>query len=144
MDQSLIFLPVCVLALWTLLVLSLIPLRRFRAAAKRQVTAEDFRFGESGRVPPDVSIPNRAWMNLLEAPLLFYVGVVVYFLLGEVDEAILALAWVYVALRIAHSLIHISYNNVIHRLTAFALSNVTLIVMWVMLLMRVWPGQPEG
>lgn len=140
MSDTSIFLPVAALALWTLTVLGLVPLRRFAAASKKKVTVEDFRFGESTRVPGEVSIPNRAWMNLLEAPVLFYVACMVVFAIGKVDQTIIAVAWAYVGLRIVHSLIHVTYNNVFHRLVAFALSNFVLIAMWVLLVIRLWPS----
>jgi hypothetical protein len=35
-----------------------------------------------------------------------------------------AMAWTYVGLRAVHSLVHLTYNKVFHRLTLFALSNV--------------------
>ena len=44
----------------------------------------------------------------------------------------LALAWAYVALRAIHSVIHLSYNKVTHRLLAYATSNVVLAAFWVM------------
>lgn len=131
MGDKAIFLPAAALALWTLLVLLLIPVRRFRAGALKQVTADDFRLGESTRVPPEVAIPNRAWMNLLEAPLLFYVACVVLFSIHTVDQPALTLAWAYVGLRIVHTLIHVTYNRVFHRLIAFALSNVVLVILWI-------------
>lgn len=139
MNQTAIFLPAAVLALWTLLVLGLVPLRRFRAVGQRKATAEDFRFGESINVPGDVSIPNRAWMNLLEAPILFYVGCIIWFSIERVDQTALIIAWTYVGLRIAHTLIHVTYNNVLHRLVAFALSSFTLIAFWVLLLLALLP-----
>jgi hypothetical protein len=37
-----------------------------------------------------------------------------------------------------HSLVHISVNHVITRLSLFALSNFVLIALWVMFGMRVW------
>jgi hypothetical protein len=140
MSQTAIFLPVAALAMWTLVVLLQVPIRRFAAGAARKVTADDFKFGESARVPGDVSIANRAYMNLLEAPILFYVACLVCFEAGKVDDLILILAWAYVGLRAAHSLIHLTYNNVMHRLTAFAVSNVVLVALWVMLVIRIWPG----
>lgn len=139
MPQTQIFLPVAVLALWTLLVLGLVPIRRFAAASKKKVTAEDFRFGESANVPGDVAIANRAWMNLLEAPLLFYVACLVVFVTGNVDAYAINLAWAYVGLRIVHTIVHVTYNNVFHRLTAFALSNVALVSLWIMVAVRIWP-----
>lgn len=130
MPQDLIFAPMGVLALVTFTVLGLIPARRFRAAFAGQVTADDFRFGESPAVPGHVSIPNRNYMNLLELPMLFYVAGLMYFVAGEVDTAALTLAWTYVALRAAHSLIHLTYNNVFHRLTVFGISNLVLMGFW--------------
>ncbi|MEI9932052.1 MAG: hypothetical protein WDM89_16300 [Rhizomicrobium sp.] len=71
MPQEQIFFPMGALALLTFLVLTLIPIRRFRAGFAGRIVPEDFRLGESANVPSDVSIPNRAYMNLLEMPLLF-------------------------------------------------------------------------
>jgi hypothetical protein len=134
MSETAIFLPVAVLALWTLLVLGLVPIRRFTAAFVKKVTAEDFRFGESASVPGEVTIANRAWMNLLEAPLLFYIACLIWFLIGRVDNGVIMLAWSYVGLRIIHTLVHVTYNRVFHRLIAFALSSVVLITLWIRLL----------
>ena len=39
-------------------------------------------------------------------------------------------------LRAIHSLIHVTYNNVMHRLAAFALSNLVLAVFWVLFFVR--------
>ena len=130
MQQEMIFAPMGVMALLTFIVLGLIPIRRFRASAAGQVTAEDFKLGESARVPAHVAVVNRAYMNLLELPLLFYVASLMYFVAGRVDQTTLAVAWAYVALRAAHSLIHLTYNKVFHRLAAFAISNVVLMAYW--------------
>lgn len=134
--SSPIFLPMAVLALWTMHVLLLVPIARFKAAGKGLVEAEDFRYGESARVPDSVRLPNRNFMNLLEVPVLFYVAGFIAFLSGHIDNLMLGLAWVYVVLRIAHSLVHVSYNRVMHRLTLFAISNVVVSVMWWVLLYR--------
>ncbi len=132
MRQDLILAPVGALAFLTFLVLLLIPIRRFRAGFAGEVEADDFKFGESARVPGFVSIPNRNYMNLLELPLLFYVLCILELVSSRVTVGSLALAWTYVALRAAHSAIHLTYNNVRHRLTAFAISNVVLIGMWIL------------
>ena len=131
MDQADIFLPMCALVAWTFAVLLLIPFARFRAAWKGEVNAGDFRFGESARVPGPVSIPNRNLMNLLELPLLFYVVCLALYITLSVDTAAVALAWLYVGLRVAHSLVHLSYNNVFHRLGVYAASAVVLLFLWI-------------
>ncbi|MFT3859315.1 MAG: MAPEG family protein [Aquabacterium sp.] len=132
-----IFVPMAMLAIWTMLVLLLVPIARFKAGKQGQVTVEDFRYGESGRVPDSVRLPNRNFMNLLEVPVLFYVVGFMAFLTGHVDSLMMGLAWTYVALRFGHSLVHLaSGHNVFHRLTLFAVSNVVVSVMWWVMLYR--------
>lgn len=117
----------------TTMTMVLVGLRRVSAARQGRVKARDFRYGESAGVPGDVAIFNRNYMNLLEMPLLFYVACLMYQVAGAVDSVALALAWGYVALRAIHSAVHLTYNNVLHRLAAFSTSNVVLIVYWVRL-----------
>jgi hypothetical protein len=111
------------LAFLTFAVLVMIPLRRFRAGAAGEIVRDDFKFGESANVPGNVSIPNRNSMNLLELPVLFYIGSLRFLVAGKVDAVVLGVAWLYVGLRIVRSLIHLTYNNVMHRLIPFATSN---------------------
>ena len=124
--------PLLALAGWTFLVLLTIPFVRVRSVRRREIGPNDFKYGESPAVPPAVSIPNRNYMNLLELPLLFYVVCVVMYVTAGTSRLAVIVAWVYVALRVVHSLIHLSYNRVIHRLAVFALSNATLGSLWVM------------
>jgi hypothetical protein len=108
-----------------------IPIARFRAGLAGKVTADDFRFGESARVPEATSLPNRNYMNLLELPVLFHVACIAMYVTDRADALAYTLAWIYVGLRAVHSLIHLTYNHVIHRLSAFALSNFVLAALWV-------------
>ena len=129
-DKTAILFPMIALAALTFAVLTLIPVRRFRAGIAGKIRYDDFKYGESQRVPAEVSIPNRNMMNLLELPLLFYVACLTYLVMERVDGLALTLAWLYVGLRVAHSAIHVTYNRVRHRLIAFALSNVVLVMFW--------------
>lgn len=125
-----------VLAFWTFAVLLLIPFQRFRAAFAGKVNSEDFKYGESGNVPGGVSIPNRAMMNLLELPILFYVVCLMFYVSSRADTVVLEVAWAYVVVRMAQTLVHVTYNNVFHRLTMFAVSNFILISLWGMFFLR--------
>lgn len=133
--MSAIFYPVAALVTLTFAVALLVPYARFRAAFRGQVTAKDFRYGESANVPGVVSLPNRNLMNLLELPILFYVVCIALYVTRTVDDAAIVLAWLYVALRGAHSVVHLSYNNVFHRLAVYAASNVVLLVLWIRFLL---------
>jgi hypothetical protein len=129
-----IFYPVVVLVLWTFAVLLLVPRARFRAAREKRVRAADFAFGESENVPARARLPNRNYMNLLELPVLFYVACLLVYVIGKVDAWSLGLAWLYVVLRIAHSLVHLTYNHVIHRMRVFALGAFVLLALWIRIL----------
>ena len=142
MRNPAILLPMFALAAWTLLVLVLIPLVRARAARRREIVIDDFRYGESANVPAAVSIPNRNYMNLLELPMLFYVVCIVLYLTAGSSTTTIALAWAFVALRIGHSLIHLTYNRVVHRLAAFTASNVALVVLWMTAGLHLAAGAP--
>lgn len=136
MKPDLIFAPMGALAFLTFTVLGLVPIRRFRAGAAGQIVSDDFKFGESASVPGHVSIPNRNYMNLLELPVLFYVGSLMFFVTGKVDAVVLATAWLYVGLRFVHSAIHLTYNRVMHRLLPFGLSNFVLMAYWAVFFLR--------
>jgi hypothetical protein len=133
--MSAIFYPMSALVALTFAVLLLIPMARFRAAFRGEVKAKDFRYGESANVPGPVALPNRNLMNLLELPLLFYIVCIALYVTSTVDGLALGLAWAYVGLRAAHSAVHLTYNNVFHRLAVFAASNVVLFVIWIRFLL---------
>jgi hypothetical protein len=124
--------PSIALAAWTFLVLLLIPFVRVRSVRRREISPNDFKFGESQAVPPNVSIPNRNYMNLLELPMLFYVVCLILYVTAGASRLAILVAWAYVALRVVHSLIHLTYNHVLHRLSAFTLSNIALVSLWVL------------
>jgi len=132
MRQDLIFGPLGAMAFLTFVVLVIIPFRRIRASRAGLVRGKDFKFGESTDVPGHVAIPNRNYMNLLELPVLFYVVGLMYFVTGRVSMTALILSWAYVAARFVHSGIHLTYNNIMHRLAAFTVSNFILIALWVL------------
>jgi hypothetical protein len=129
-DPAILY-PVFALAAWTGSVLLLVPYTRIRASLRGEISAADFKLGESSAVPPAVSIPNRNYMNLLEAPVLFYVACLLLYVSATSSAYAIYLTWAYVALRVLHSAIHLSYNKVLHRTLAFGASNAVLIALWV-------------
>ncbi|MBI1405881.1 MAG: hypothetical protein GC145_07125 [Caulobacter sp.] len=138
MPQIEILWPVVALVALTFFVLTFIPLRRFAAVRRGEVKSDDFALGESARVPAKVALANRNYMNLLELPVLFYVAAILLFVTATVDQLAVVLAWAYVAARALHSLVHITYNHVLQRLMLFAVSNLILIALWVLIGLRLW------
>jgi hypothetical protein len=71
--------------------------------------------------------------NLFELPVLFYLALVVAALTAQVTLPVLALAWLFVVLRIVHSAIHCGYNKVMHRFQAYFAGGVALWLLWAVL-----------
>ena len=90
---------------------------------------------QTGTEPAYVIQASRNLTNLFDFPLLFYVVCTLSYLAAIVDDTQLYLAWSFVALRAIHSIIHLSYNVVMHRLGVFLTSVAVLVVLWVRLAM---------
>ena len=82
------------------------------------------------------------YRNLFEGPVLFYIAALAAFALKVVTPAILVLAWLYVACRVAHSLVHCTTNRVRHRFYAFIASHVVLFALWVVLAVSIVTWTP--
>lgn len=81
--------------------------------------------------PPEwVERPARAFMNLLEVPLLFYLVCVLMLQTARWDSVQLSLAWLFVASRYLHAAIYIGLNDVPLRFAAYAMGCVTVAVLW--------------
>ena len=68
--------------------------------------------------------------NLFELPVLFYLALVIAALTAQVTTVTLVLAWAFVALRIAHSVIHCGYNKVMHRFRVYFVGGMVLWLLW--------------
>ena len=69
--------------------------------------------------------------NLFEVPVLFYTLVAITIAVGFVPPWLVYGAWAFVALRLAHSVIHCTYNRVYHRSAVFIASFVLLLALWI-------------
>jgi hypothetical protein len=121
--------PLFVLVAWTSCILILLAFRRLK----------EKRLPESP--PPGTSpasLANRNYMNLLESPVLFYVACLTAFVTGTATAGVITIAWIYVVLRIVHSVIHVTYNRVAHRFKVFAASIAVLLVLWAYLAVLVF------
>jgi hypothetical protein len=76
--------------------------------------------------------------HLHEAPTVFYAVALALALIGQGDGLNATIAWVYVALRIAHSIWQSTVNKVAIRFLLFSLSSLALIMLVVHLLMALF------
>jgi len=75
----------------------------------------------------------RNFSNLFEVPVLFYAVGIINLTLGFNDKLMIRFAWAFVILRIIHSIIHVTYNNPMHRFLVFLLSSSIVLIMWIQL-----------
>jgi hypothetical protein len=56
---------------------------------------------------------------------------------GGSTPGFVAAAWAYVGLRALHSLIHVTYNRVVHRFLVYVASTLLLFGMWIAFFLRI-------
>ncbi len=123
--------PVVALVGLTALVWCLMVAWRNLAVIRGNASIRYFRTFTSDAPAEWVERPTRAYMNLLELPVLFYVACALMLVTGKFDSTQVALAWVFVLTRCVHAFIHIGFNYVPLRFAAFLAGSVTLAVLWI-------------
>ena len=127
--------PVLALALLQFLVLATLGTLRLTGIARRQSPLKYFKLlqrPEGVEFPQHAEAAARNFINLFEMPVLFYALVPLIVLAGIEHGGLLTALWVFVALRYAHSAIHLTVNEVRLRFMVYAASCATLLVAWVL------------
>ena len=131
--NSPIFAPAIVLVLWSLFMLAWLAISRLPAMAKAGIALGSLVGGRGadleGVIPDRVNWKSHNYSHLMEQPTIFYVTVVILGLVGAGDGVNLQLAWAYVMLRIAHSLVQSVWNRVAVRFTLFVASTLALVLL---------------
>lgn len=106
---------------------------RIPALKKHNIVYDPHRRSEEfhAQLPASVRWKADNYNNLLEQPTIFYAVALTLAFLNEGSGLNAGLAWAYVALRIAHSLIQALINDVMIRFALFAAASLVLLVMTV-------------
>ncbi len=133
MGSSDLIYPMAAMFGWTFLIMLRNVQVRVRSVLRGELSNEYFELF-AGAHPPEVVVKTGNHLrNLFEFPLLFYAAALAAMATDRSGTAFLALAWTYVALRIAHSLVHLTINKVPPRFLFYFSSNIVLLVMWILL-----------
>ena len=122
--------PVVALVGLTAIVFVLMVVYRNFALIRGAASLRYFQTATVDQPAEKVERPARAYANLLELPVLFYAVCLLMLTTGTFDSVQVSLAWIFVAARYAHALIHIGFNYVPLRFTAFLAGATTLAVIW--------------
>lgn len=124
--------PTVVLAGLIFSVWSILLRKRFAHIAANRPTAADFANAEAvGRYFRPVERPAQNLANLFEMPVLYFALMPLLILTGSASAAQVVLAWIFVALRLVHTVIHIGPNTVRTRARVYIASSIVLFTMWV-------------
>ena len=75
--------------------------------------------------------------NLFEVPVLFFAGVLTSIQMGLSDEKQVLLAWMFVGLRVLHSLVHLTINKIALRFALYLISTLCCLGFWVRIALQV-------
>ncbi|MEW4466938.1 MAPEG family protein [Parasphingorhabdus sp. JC815] len=133
MENSPILQPVVALILWTMLMWLWMYITRIPAMNKAKIDTGNLKGGTGGMLdgllPAEVQWKAHNYNHLLTEPTLFYAVSLVLAMIGQGDGLNLTFAWIYVGLRVVHSLIQATVNRVMFRFMVFALSSLCIIVL---------------
>ena len=123
--------PALALIIWTLIMMMVMYKRRIPAMAAISKRTQDFIDDPAlgNKLPASARWAADNYNHLHESPTIFYALMFVIFLMDKAAPLALYCAWAYVAIRVVHSLVQISTNNVLLRFGLIMLSSVMLIIM---------------
>lgn len=127
--------PVVALAAWTMVMWAWMYATRIPAMSKSPDVPPISQIqGGKGTdldalLPESVQWKAHNYNHLHEAPTVFYAVAIVLAIVGQGDGMNALLAWIYVGLRVIHSLVHATANKVMVRFVLFALSSLVLIAL---------------
>lgn len=131
MTQFELIYPMAAMVLLTIIVLYRMVRGRFAAVRNGDVDARFYKTYQGENTEPRKAAQHtRHFANLFENPVLFYVACVVAMVSGLGGMPMLVLAWLFVAMRIVHAIVHLTGNRIPQRMAAYAASWVVLAAMW--------------
>jgi len=113
---------------------------RVAAVSGGAVRVRDVALGEPNW-PGRVTQVTNAYENQLELPVLFYVLVVLALFTAHMSVTLAVLAWLFVASRCLHALIHVTTNELRRRFFLFLAGVAILLLMWLLFALDVLFGR---
>jgi hypothetical protein len=125
--------PVAVLIAWSLVMLVWMVVARLPAMKKAGIDINKAVGGRPGGldgvVDEKAQWPAHNYIHLMEQPTLFYAVALLLAIAGMGNGLNTTIAWAYVGLRIAHSLLQATVNIIRFRFLLFALSSLCLMAL---------------
>ena len=107
-----------------------------KAIKKREVRYSWFRVYE-GSVPEYLLAARHHYKNFFEIPILFYILCIILYVIDDVRDLDLWIAWLFVGFKLIHSYIRLTSNYVPIRAYAFYICVLLLLGGWIYLAIRI-------
>ena len=131
--------PVMALVAWSLVIWLWMYVQRIPAMQKAGIKPQDARFpGSLDKLPDGARQAADNYNHLMEQPTIFYAAALAIQVAGHADGMAVHFAWVYVGLRVVHSLVQTTVNLVALRFLVFVLSTGVLAAMVIRELMKLF------
>ena len=131
MQPSPILGPIVALVAWSLVMMLWMAATRLPAMRRKGIRIGTLVGGRGadldGVLEDSIQWKSHNYSHLMEQPTVFYAVALSLALMDQGDGLNLALAWIYVGLRIAHSLVQAIFNRVLVRFLLFLLSSLALV-----------------
>ncbi|MEL7187853.1 MAG: MAPEG family protein [Pseudomonadota bacterium] len=131
MNPEAIFTPMLGLMALTAVVWVYLYLLRIPAMKKARKPVQTYTTPDTviDALPPEANYPANNFKNLFELPVLFYALCLYLYVTGNVDAVHVYAAWAFFAFRVAHSVVHCTFNRVIVRFWLYCGGAVALFLM---------------
>ena len=123
--------PAVALMIWTMVMWVWMYATRIPAMQKAHIDPDDAQIVGilDQKLPREVQWKAHNYNHLHEQPTVFYAVAIVLAIVGQGDGMNAFLAWIYVGLRVVHSIVQVTANRIMVRFVLFLISSIVLIAL---------------
>ncbi len=129
--------PMFMMVILTIIVGVLMPYKRIKGAYAGELDQRYFRLMSKYEISENIEKYGRNFDNLFEVPVLFYAAGMCALSINLMNQTLLGFMWAFVIIRIVHTVIHLTYNNPLHRFIPFILSLFCVLGLWINIIVLV-------
>ena len=137
MSQTALFWPAFAQVVLTLVVMVAMGRARVRSVARRKQAIDVVALNRAEDWDDEATKAANNYKNQFEMPVLFFAAIAVGLSLKLADPVIVGLAWVFVTARVAHAVVHLTFNKIMVRGSIWLVSVAAMLAMWVVMAIRV-------
>ena len=136
LSDKLLILAIAVQAFLAIGLVTWLGFERVPRVSRGEIRMADIAIDRSA-YPLKARLLSNSFDNQFQLPVLFFVGALILLFIGSVGWVDVALAWLFVALRIGHAAIHVTTNRVPRRFITFTAGLAVLALFWLWLILRI-------